>query len=469
MNFSERQQIIDFLNEFEKNFPTERWEYEEVKVWPILKTSLFLSLFWRGMRKAKMVRRKSGLLQSLKPTIKKRINAFKFQKMKMKPADFLFFSGVNFRETFDGKSFNKFYDPIADFLVERNRSFLFLEYGSQLNQKTYKDRGLNIQMIYNYFEATAQKTKPDYEQWQGMKELIVFFESKFSDASHSLYSEIELNLRKVIIWKSSFDWVLEQIKPDKVFLLSYYNIPCFGLLAAAKKKGITCVDIQHGLQGEFHPAYSGFKEDYALLPDLFWLWDEHTANRLKANLPYHNLKTLTGGNPWHSALKNRASKSDFNQPCVLFTLQPVSPPVDEYIFEAIAQSKNEINWLIRLHPRIDAATKNQLIERLKALQVFDPILWQKANTTPLPLLLKEVDLHLSKFSGCISEAADLGTFSIILEKSGEISYSHLIESGAAIGGIDSNSEKLLSTIFASFGKNETKDAVDMEPVLEQLC
>src|SRR5690606_38534286 len=113
--------------------------------------------------------------------------------------------------------------------------------------------------------------------------------------------------KKVFTWKASFDWVLDQTKPHKIFLLSYYNIPCFGLLIAARNRGIECIDIQHGTQGALHSAYSGFKEDYSILPTLFWLWDQKTEDQLKEILNFSSFNTKVGGNPWHYFLNDRSN------------------------------------------------------------------------------------------------------------------------------------------------------------------
>ena len=468
MNFSERQELIGFFNEFERKFSTEKWEYQGVKVWPILKNSLFLSLFWSRMKKRKHIARKPSLFQSFKPVIKKKLTALKFHKLQFDQVDSLFFSGGNFREEFNGESFNKYYDPIGDYLEDKNKRFLFLEYGNKVSQKTYKNRGLNIQLVYHYFETKQENSKPDFSNWVGMDDFVAFLQDKFSDSNTSIYSEIIETLRKVLIWKVSFDWILDQTKPQQIFLLSYYNLPCFGLLLAARNRNISCIDIQHGAQGVFHPAYSGFKEDYSMLPTVFWLWDQKTEKQLKENLHFPNIHTKVGGNPWHHFLNNTRNKLSFTKPVILYTLQPLDPLLDEYVIEAILKTKQDFVWLIRSHPRIDSDSKNQLISKLKSLEIFDQEIWGLANNTPLPLLLKEVDLHISKFSGCISEAADLGTFSVILEKNGESSFSHLIEEGIAVGGIDSNTENLIAAIYVNLGKKKVISHVDLDLVMDQL-
>ncbi|SDC84438.1 hypothetical protein SAMN04488104_100786 [Algoriphagus faecimaris] len=468
MDFKERKEIIEFLNRFEENNATENWEYNDVKVWPILKSTLFLRIFWGISVKPKEVSRLLLIFYAFKNFLKRKINSFKFQKLKLNSTDFLFFSGSNFRENFKGESFNKFYDPIGDYFINKNKKILFLEYGKYTEEKTYRNRGLNIQFIYHHFESLYEKNEVDFSNWDGIDGFVSFVEDKINFPDFSTRSEIEVTLNKVFWWKKTFDWVLDQTHPKKVFLLSYYNIPCFGLLISARHKGIECIDIQHGSQGVYHPAYSGFKGDYFILPNLFWLWDAQTESLLTKNLKYPNLKTLNGGNPWHYFLNHSTFYSRLNQPSVLLTLQPVNSPIDEYIYEAISQSKREIAWLFRLHPRIGYSTRNQIISRLKALNVYDDSLWEKANQTPLPILLKEVDLHISKFSGCIAEAADLGTFSIILEKNGEITYEYLINNGLAEGEIDSNTQKLLSAIQRNLGKKRKIQSNNLDYVLDLL-
>ncbi|WP_425639531.1 hypothetical protein ACPUEN_07810 [Algoriphagus yeomjeoni] len=469
MNFKERQEIISFFDSLEATYPTENWIVGGVKVWPILKTSLFLRVFWGDKGYQKQNINRSELVNSFIRKAKRIRSKTWLKEVKLTSTDYLFFSGVNFRENFNGESFNKFFDPIGDSLAGKNKRFLSLEYGHEIQGKTYKNRGTNIQLIFRYFESRVTIEDIDYSKWVGFEGFISFLESKLSNSTFSITKEIKDTLKKVLIWKASFDWVLDQTKPRKVFLLSYYNIPCFGLLIAARNRGIECIDIQHGTQGVLHAAYSGFKEDYSILPSVFWLWDHKSEEQLKENFNYSTFQTTIGGNPWHNFLNNTSNELKGNVPTILFTLQPLSPIIDDYIIETILQTKDEFAWLIRLHPRIDAASKEGLIAKLESMEIFDQDLWDLANETPLPLLLKEVDLHVSKFSGCISEAADLGTFSIILEEIGEVTYQHLIDEQKAIGGIECNAEHLLSSIRAHIGKKEVVDPVDLEMVIDQLC
>lgn len=467
MRFRKRQEILKFLNGFEAEHQTEDWVYGGFKVWPILKTTLFLRIVQEV--EANNNAKQLGSFNSLKRTLKRTILSFSLKKVKLDPVDYLFFSGVNFRESFNGESFNKFYDPIGDRLDKKSKHFIFLEYGDKIQQKNYKGRGMNTQLIYSYFESKIKMEEIDYSKWNEIDEFIAFFENKVSSQRFSVQKEIKDTLKKVFIWKASFDWILDQTKPSKIFLLSYYNIPCFGLLIAARNRGIECIDIQHGTQGALHSAYSGFKEDYSILPSIFWLWDQKTESQLRENFNFSSFKTKVGGNPWHCFLNNKSTELNQRKPSIIYTLQPLNPIIDEYVIETILKTKDEYAWLIRLHPRIDTSSKDSLIEKLKSLEIFDQVLWDLANETPLPLLLKEADLHISKFSGCITEAADLGTFSIILETIGEITYKHLIDEKIAIGGIGFNSENLLSAIHANIGKKKSIDSVDLELVIDQLC
>lgn len=468
MIFSEREEVIEFLNRIETDFATETWQYKKVKVWPILKTYFFLKMFWGAQNKSSQINKESRFVKSFKAFIKRKLIGFKIQKLKLTSVDFLFFSGVNFRENFEGKSLHKFYDPIGDFLDEFQKKFTFFEYGFSVQNSTYKNRGFNLQFLYPYFEGKVVREKVSFHQWEGFEKFKDFVENRLGDSEFSVKPEVEDALKKVFVWESCFDWVLKNTNPKKVFLLSYYNLPCFGLLMAAKKKGIESIDIQHGTQGVLHPAYSGFKDDYGLIPDVFWLWDHETESQLKKNFDYSEFETLVGGNPWHSFLNQKEKTLEKNRPSILYTLQPIYPLMDEYVLKAIQATINEFDWLIRLHPRIGSIQIKELKEQLISLGIYNAQLWQLANESPLPLLLKNVDLHISKFSGCISEAADLGTFSIILEKNGEITYKHLIEQGIAMGGIDSEYQHLVNAIHLNIGKKKLVERIGFEAVLNEL-
>lgn len=469
MNFSERKEIIQFFNKIEADYETESWIYRGVKVWPILKTSLFLKMFWEAQNRIGSKSPRFALLAGAKGIARKIKAFYEFSKIKWTPVDFLFFSAVNFREKFEGESFHKFYDPIGDYLEFKNKSFFFLEHGLGMKGKKYKNRGLNIGYLYYYFEDKVRLNQIDFKHWKGFEKLQSFIGEKLDLSNSAVESEILDILKVTLIWEALFSWILEKMGPKKIFLLSYYNLPCFGLLIAAKKKGIECIDIQHGAQGSSHVAYSGFNQDYLLIPDFFWFWDHQSESQLKGNLGYSGFKTIVGGNPWHYFLDHREPVLKKNGKTILYTLQPIQPLVSDYVLEVMQETKDEYDWLIRTHPRIAIGEKNVLIQKLESLGIYKEKMWKLANETPLPLLLKNVDLHISLYSGCIQEAADLGTFSIILEKNGEITFSHLIEQGIAQGGIDYDQENLRNAIKSNIGKIGTVDLVNMEAVLDEIC
>lgn len=469
MNFNERKEIIQFFNKIEADFETESWIYRDVKVWPILKTYFFLKIFWNSQIQSHHRIQRKGIRQAFKSFVKRKIIGLTIDKLELDQIEFLFFSGGNFRETIQESSLNKFYDPIGNYLEENQKSFKFFEYGHISNHNIYKERGINIQYLYSYFEGESRQENIDFSKWNGFVEFEDFVSTKLSCTKNSLKFEVLETLKKVNVWSMCFEWILSKTKPKKIFLLSYYNLPCFGLLIAAKKRGISCIDIQHGTQGNMHPAYSGFKQNYSLLPDVFWLWDQKTESQLIENFKFSNFKTLVGGNPWHYYLSNLVQKLSKTKASILYTLQPIHPLIDDYVLEVMEETKEEFDWFVRLHPRINAEQVHQLISELKLLGIYNENLWKLANESPLPSLLKDVDLHISKFSGCISEAADLGTFSIILEKNGEIAYRHLIESEIAAGGIDSDSRRLLSAIQENIGKRKQVESIDLKTVLDNFC
>lgn len=467
MNFSDRKEVISFLNGFEDKYATEDWICGKVQVWPILKTYMFLKIFWEAQSKPIPKSTTVRFLISAKKLIKKVVAHYHFVKYRFTPVEFLFFSGMNFRENFEGKSIHKFYDPIGDLLEKRNLNFIFLEYGELSRSETYQNRGANISSLYHYFEGKVNLEKINFSEWSGFEEFRAFLEMEIDFSHIDFNSTVSNVLHTVFVWEAVFLFVLEKTKPKKVFLLSYYNIPCFGLIIAAKKRGIESIDIQHGTQGSFHVAYSGFKKGYSVIPDLFWLWDEQTEQQLRRNVPILDFQTIVGGNPWHFFLKQKEHVYEKKKQNILFTLQPISPLIYPYVFEVMNNTLEKYDWLIRSHPRIHDDEKGQFIEQLVKLGVYDEKLWRLANETPLPILLRDVDLHISMFSGCIQEAADLGIFSIILDKIGELTYRQLIDQGLAVGGIE-NAQELYISIRENIGKKRIVDVVNLECVLDLI-
>ena len=63
-----------------------------------------------------------------------------------------------------------------------------------------------------------------------------------------------------------------------IFLNCWFSPELMAVIHEAKNRNIKTIDVQHGIQGKFHPMYSYWVKiknyNYKLVPDKFWCWDK---------------------------------------------------------------------------------------------------------------------------------------------------------------------------------------------------
>ena len=253
----------------------------------------------------------------------------------------------------------------------------------------------------------------------------------------------------ILIERLSYFWEDKQvINPRLVFMVAYYGEIGMALNLACNRLNIPSVDIQHGVQGDYHVAYGRWSKvpltGYELLPKVFWVWsgNEHAAIEQWCQPVKEHHRPIVGGNPWLSMWKEpnyhivieydkiliklmNKQPGQFN---ILYTLQPgYDPP--EWLLNFIREAPLTWMWWIRLHPGMAA-------DKLRIKELFancrpNNIDIDNASIIPLPALLRHVNLHITQFSTTVIEAAEFGVPSIILDKDATLIYSKLIEYGHA--------------------------------------
>ena len=113
-------------------------------------------------------------------------------------------------------------------------------------------------------------------------------------------------------------------------------------------------------------------------------------------------------------------------------LQPLTlhEKYPEWIVNAIRNSPKDWIWLIRLHP-------GMLAERQKVKEYFMRngnaiVEIDIATDYPLPIILRNTDVHITNFSSTVIEAQDFGIYSVVVDHEGEEYFKHEIETGWVI-------------------------------------
>ncbi len=465
MKFEERAGIIEKLNRWEKKYPLDTWMIKGVHIWPILKKDIFFNSY----RKFNLATVKN---KSLKKSILKRIFIKIFRKpkawlvlkrFKIKEVKFLFSGAPSHRVGWENSQFNRYFDPMMDYLEDKGENSYLLEYNEVELKDVYKSpRVFNLTEVLPAF-AKRLNFDEDWNYLNVSPEFTGFFKEMVEETALTeevLKNTLLKNIQGVLSWAALYEYFLKKTKAEYIFGLCYYNKEMYGLNLAAKRLDVVSIDMQHGSQGDLHFAYHFNKTPtggYNILPEKFWVWDKLSFEHIAKWTENKNHFPVLGGNPWIEFLRNDFKGQIIyheNKPMILFTLQPLNPIIDDYFLEVISLTCQKYNWWLRLHPRMTKDEVTCLNLKLVEFKIKGFVNIEDASNEPLPLLLKECNLHVSKYSGSIAEAALMQIPSLVTDEIGVKSFEDLIESKKAVACLTENPADIIDLIEIILNNSE---------------
>lgn len=247
--------------------------------------------------------------------------------------------------------------------------------------------------------------------------------------------------------------VLEKTKPHCVIGIQ----PDVGLCRAGKMKGVPIYDLQHGVIDKGHPKYTPglsfpkhlplLRNDYHAeipirdLPNGYLCWNEQSAALLRKWATLKGIDVQIVGHVWFLRFLY-PKKTDFlvqeavntgkifkdNRPSILVTLaydQDLFYQYDGFngvmvdvLEKTILETAETYNWLLKLHPlqirgSANKTTQSYLKHTFGHLASVD---WLVCSNMSLPVLLQQVDLHITDMSSVVIEASWMKIYSALLNK-----------------------------------------------------
>jgi len=447
--------LYDLFNKWEQKYPVDKWTLEEVHIWPILKVIIYFNLFRESKVKKLGYHKPTGPKQILRKIWKGLYAYYHLYFFKFKKSDYLFSGAPSHRVNWEGKQFNRYFDPIIDYLKLKGESPYLFEY-SKIDLRTVYNskRVINLIDLLPAF-GIKNKSKRSYNHFDQLSNFSLFLKEVESETGiKGRFLEIAILKRvdSVLHWARLFEFLINKTQAKFTFGLCYYSNAMYGLNFASNKLGIRSFDMQHGLQGFLHPAYFFNKvpfKGFNVLPEYFWVW-EYSSYKNINNWTYDSIhKTILGGNPWIEYINANKSLNmikTVNKPMILYTLQPLKPMLPDYLIEVIKSTCEKYSWWLRLHPRM---TKLEIAEIEKILyknNIQEHINIKQASNSPLPFLLNNCQLHISGSSGSIAEAAMMQTPSLIIDELGVNSFKDLIESKEAVACLTKDPVEIIEII-----------------------
>lgn len=291
---------------------------------------------------------------------------------------------------------------------------------------------------------------------------------------------------KVQLWLE----ILLKAKPKVIIGLQPDEFLC----QACFIHNIPVYDLQHGVILDQQSWYgSEFRKDThkGELPSGFLCWDDQSVATIKKWADNKGIRALKIGNPWHirylksvpdDILVSKAYKEaeiiHDTRPSILVSLQwgmskhnPESTSngvIADALEAAILDTIEDYNWILRLHQvQIQGIEKEYVMQYLtstfgKEIAEY----WLSSSRIPLPVILRNVKLHITHYSSVVKEAAWLGVRSGILKQTSSCFFSYELSLGIAeIIPVDPNqiTKWIATTLHKGRGKptlNITGNEID---------
>ena len=243
--------------------------------------------------------------------------------------------------------------------------------------------------------------------------------------------------------------MLHRARPRLAFIVGFYGVEGMAFVLACRRCGVPVVDIQHGVQGDMHPAYAAWPAPrrgaaHPLLPDRFWVWSAWEQQVIDRWTRGTSHAAVVGGNPWMDvwqagsawpgagaalvaaqALRERAA----GRPVVMVTLQYGLNAGEqlEPLAALLRETGKQFAFWVRLHPAM--LERREQVRTL--LHCASPCEIDAPTDLPLQALLPCADVHLTHSSSTVIEAAQFGLRSAITTGYGAELFGPLLASGMA--------------------------------------
>lgn len=456
--------IVDGIVDAESRFPVATWTIDGLHVWPLIRIRLYPLLagvfgardgIEEQIRRSQQTGGRSVLalagaaLRRIAAAPRTAAEARTVSKRLSAPADALFYSLSHMRANVNGLWHDRHCDPLIDILMEqRGLSSILLESAYDVPHRTPRANDNVVVDADSWVRFTARRGRSlDERTGVSMKSYDAFLrwlvaEFPGIDTSQLQVKALRREARSVAALRGAFEVALDNSGVRACFVACYYHDPGMALAWACRRKGIPCVDLQHGMQA--NPAYSRWTavpvDGYELLPEVFWNWtlSESQGIRSWADKTGGAHRSIVGGFPWLDifSAEQPVKVSAPESLRILFSMPTFEYELPEWIFSSIAQSPSGWTWSFRLHPRQQKA-REELRALLQATTTQATWELDAASDLPLPTVLRNIDVHVTHSSSVILEAEYFGIRSVAIQHDAARSFENQTSTGVLVIATDS--------------------------------
>lgn len=476
---TKHKEFIKIITEIENEFDVNSLICDGVNVWPLIRLELVDLIMNNQVHKAPIILSIDGL------KVKNEKNEKVFNNLLddidvYANCDILLYedeyqnSLINVNDTYYNRFMDSFYE-----LYKNNYDIKIINHRDNTKKIFYEDEKIDISFIKEVIRINS---------------LLLYKSSEYSINDLHIFLEYLKNKKKLILEYEYIKYlvsylmssaiymekILKKIKSKVLFLICYYTPFNMGLVLATKRIGIKSVELQHGIQNDYHYMYTNWNKlplsGYELIPKVFWMWGDIAKERIlrwvQSN-SYHDV--YVGGNSFLSnldnldltpELKDIAKYYPVNKTNILITLQ-LKDHYREYITNVINNCDDSIMWHFKEHP---VHNKNMFIKHIQnKIHNLDNVEFDFTNNTSIYSIMNYIDINITHFSSTAYELNALFKVPIIftqtdlkcIKENGIYYVNNELELANKVEYIKSNVDNIkLSTQdsrYISFNKNNIKN------------
>lgn len=486
-------ELMDLYNELEEKFEVDKWTVDDIHVWPIIRMDLMLNLF---DLKARNKQTNINLLFKIKEGLKILKGVLKYlfavardggRNEKISQADTVFLSDGISRVKLKEKFHDKFCDPIIDILQKKGLSAKTLEPLHNYIIPRYRasifiQKNLDFSLIKNMF---FKAKNPSHDNLPGFHDFLDFLDKKNYGTPLPDEKRIKTILTAINAYSEVFDKLLAYIKPKIGLVVCYYGPIGLAFVQSCKRLKIPCADLQHGAEGDFHPAYGRFakvpEEGYEFLPDFFFCWSENEVSAIdKWSKKINRHNPINAGNTFLDLWRNNENEIVKYYDKIIHNSLDQNPDAKNILLtlsydydneeilgetlKAMRNSQQNLKWWVRLHPI--ALKRREKVRKMLIQSGIKNFNLDMATDFPLHALLRNIDLHITHASGTVVEAAQFGVPSIITSENAIQYYKEEIGNGYAV--FAAREEEIVRAINSQLTKKPylTKPKIDKTDIVK---
>lgn len=412
--------------EIEKAFDVEQWRYDDVDLWPILKSRIH---FYN-----------SGVTSAhIQPTFRwgdyvhaaLSIVICLFRKI-LRLDSVVFLSGDTSRKYYKGRPVSELLFSKMQSLTDEGVSYICTEVGVQPSghRTFFGDRIHSITRMSKFLQVVwPWRFKPALLDYPAHHVASFLQDRNYNDSLVHIFrlASVTSSLADLYRVRRTYESILLHRRIEEIYLINSYAPTSMALISGARNLGVRVTEIQHGVMTH-HTYYCKWSQvpraGYTVFPHRVELWDTTSYDHLASmSLGGVAIDRIVTSHPWlsnYDAIKDRYPawmdiyRVDSSKTNVLISLQPIEPMLPSH-FDTWLQQK-EIIWHLRLHPSqlASEAVKKELH------YMFSGTTYNidEASIYPLVEVLSQMDYHMTMWSSCVIEADLLSVPSILLHEKG---------------------------------------------------